>query len=731
MAGSGGSGGSGGSTGSAGTSGASDGAVTTNRYDNVRSGANLGETTLTVANVGGGKFGLLFSRMVDGHVYAQPLYLPNLTIGGAKHNVVFVATEANTVFAYDADSATATTPLWMKSLGTPMRTYPGIENQPVMPPNTVSCRDMYPQTGITSTPVIDRAAGKMYVVSKNFEGNVYTQRLHVLDVLTGQEMSGSPVNITGSVPGTALDGNGTTVPFDPQRHLNRPGLLLTGGTIYIAFASHCDDEPYHGWIFAYAADTLAQKAIFCTTPNGGTSMNGSANAGLGGIWQSGMGLVADGSDIYFAAGNGAFDTTNKGAQLGISLGRLQLTSTGFKVMDWFTPSAAKSMNDQDLDYTTAPVLLPNPRVILMGGKDQYLNVFDPANLGKYNAGGDANIQKLTVSGHSHGGPVYWNGPSGPTIYLWPETAQPPRVPVHRHPDQHDGGVAVHDRLAHAPGRDAQPVGQRRGRRHRRGVGDVHVDARRHDFRTPGRRVALPGSRSLLRVRRRQPGDADLDEHGEQVARRSRNAGEVQRADRRERQGLRREPARSDVRHVVDGIREAAGLRPASLTARVARRDPGDVALSGNDRGRRSLTASGRIRKSKRGNRGQRPDGGNHDAQTYRNRLSGRGKPVRLHRGRAQDVVRARRSGALRDRRLQRNLGRRAHRRRSPGTGCSSGRRATARLPKTASSRSGTTSRRRRRRRSPSTRPASRRCGSSSAACCPASRPARRRRSSRP
>jgi hypothetical protein len=151
-------------------------------------------------------------------------------------------------------------------------------------------------------------------------------------------------------------------------------------------------------------------------------MNGSANAGLGGIWQSGMGLVADGSDIYFAAGNGAYDTSNKGAQLGISLGRVQLTSTGFKVMDWFTPSAAKSMNDQDLDYTTAPVLLPNPRVILMGGKDQYLNVFDPANLGKYNAGGDVNLQRLTVSGHSHGGPVYWNGPSGPTIYLWPETA---------------------------------------------------------------------------------------------------------------------------------------------------------------------------------------------------------------------------------------------------------------------------------------------------------------------
>ena len=433
--------------------------------------------------------------MVDGHVYAQPLYLPGLTIGGAKHNVVFVATEANTVFAYDADSASASTPLWSKSLGTPMRTYPGIENQPVVAPNTVSCRDMYPQTGITSTPVIDPASGRMYVVSKNFENNTYTQRLHALDVLTGQELSGSPVNLTGSVPGTALDGNGTTVTFDPGRHLNRPGLLLIGGNIFIAFASHCDDEPYHGWIFAYAADTLAQKAIYCTTPNGGTSMSGAANAGLGGIWQSGMGLVGDGSDIYFAAGNGAFDTTNKGLQLGISVGRLQLTSTGFKVMDWFTPSNAKTMNDQDLDYTTAPVLLPNPRVIVMGGKDGYLNVLDPANLSKFNASGNVIIQQLTVGGHSHGGPVYWNGPSGPTHLPVAGEEQPAGVSLQRKPDHHDGGLPVHDRHAHPPGRHGQPVGQRIDRRHRRGLGDVHVGEDRHHLRTPGRRLALPGSRA--------------------------------------------------------------------------------------------------------------------------------------------------------------------------------------------------------------------------------------------
>jgi hypothetical protein len=149
-------------------------------------------------------------------------------------------------------------------------------------------------------------------------------------------------------------------------------------------------------------------------------MNGALNAGLGGIWQSGMGLVADGNDILFAAGNGAFDVSNQGAQLGISVGRLQFGAAGFKVLDWFTPTAAQAMNDQDLDYTTAPVLLPNPRVIVFGGKDGFLNVLDPANLGRLGTTANNVIQQLNIGGHLHGGPVYWNGPSGPTIYLWPE-----------------------------------------------------------------------------------------------------------------------------------------------------------------------------------------------------------------------------------------------------------------------------------------------------------------------
>jgi hypothetical protein len=410
-------GGTAGTTGTAGTSAAGAGgssmvSVLTNRYDNVRNGANTAETTLTVSAVGGGKFGLLYSRMVDGHVYAQPLYMAGLTIGGAKHNVLFVETEHDTVFAFDADDASASTPLWMKSLGTPMRTYPGTENQPVVTPFTVSCRDMYPETGITSTPVIDPATNRMYVVAKNFEGNVYHQRLHALDVTTGNEVSGSPVEITGSVPGTGEGGNGTTVTFDPYHHLNRTGLLLFGGNVFIAYASHCDDDPYHGWLFAYSASTLAQTGIFNTTPNGQ----------WGGIWQSGMGLVTDGTDIYFCAGNGDFDAAGKGAQLGLSVARVHLGASGFSLVDWFTPNNAASMNTNDYDYTTAAVLLPNPKVIVMGGKDGNINVLDPTNLGKFSSSSNNVLQQFSVGGHTHGSPVYWNGPSGPTVYLWPESA---------------------------------------------------------------------------------------------------------------------------------------------------------------------------------------------------------------------------------------------------------------------------------------------------------------------
>ncbi|HEY7371923.1 MAG TPA: hypothetical protein VIF57_07065 [Polyangia bacterium] len=430
-AGTGGHGGAGGQsgagTGTAGAGGAAGGgalSVLTNRYDNTRLGANTSEKTLSVASVGGGKFGLLYSLAVDGHVYAQPLYVPGLTIGGARHNVLFVATEHNTVYAFDADGAGA--PLWSTTLGTPMNSIPGTATgAPLTGDATISCKDMFPHTGITSTPVIDPSTGRIYVVAKTYDGSAeasgaypgtdparYQQKLHALDILTGNETAGSPVTIAGSVPGTGVGGDGTRVTFDAWHHLNRPGLLLQGGVVYLAFSSHCDDVPYHGWVFAYAADTLAQKGIYNTTPNGKQ----------GGIWQSGMGLVGDQSSVYFVSGNGDFDTSNKGAQTGVSVGRLQLGASGFTLMDWWTPSNADTLNVQDLDYTTAAVLLPNPRVIVMGGKDGLLNVLDPTNLSKFNAAGNTNIQSISVGGHTHGGPVYWDGPSGPTIYLWAEAS---------------------------------------------------------------------------------------------------------------------------------------------------------------------------------------------------------------------------------------------------------------------------------------------------------------------
>ncbi|MDP9168610.1 MAG: hypothetical protein M3O32_21510, partial [Actinomycetota bacterium] len=393
--------------------------VVTNRYDNSRLGANTSETTLNVANVGGGKFGLLFSRQVDGHLYAQPLYLPGLTINGAVHNVVFVATEHDSVYAFDADNAAVATPLWQVSLGTPMDAVPGAgTGHPLVPPQTVTCRDMFPKTGITSTPVIDRATGRMFVVAKTYDvaSATYHQSLHALDVLTGKDVAGSPVEITGSVKGTGVGGDDAgAIPFSAYHHLNRPGLLLTGGNVYIAFASHCDDPPYHGWVFAYGADTLTQKGIYNTTPNGTQ----------GGIWQSGMGLVGDTNDVYFVSGNGDFDPTNSGSALGLSVGHLKLGAAGFNVADWWTAPNAGALNAHDVDLTSAPVLLPNPKVMVAGGKDGNFYVFDPANLGKYQAAGTNILQTFptasaSAQAHIHSGPVYWNGPKGPTLYVWPQ-----------------------------------------------------------------------------------------------------------------------------------------------------------------------------------------------------------------------------------------------------------------------------------------------------------------------
>ena len=269
-------GGNGGAAG--GATGITSFAVVTDRYDNVRSGANTAETQLTTSNVNSTQFGLLFSRSISGTDYGQPLYAGGISVGGVKHNVVYVATEHDMVYAFDADSASASAPLWSRSLGPSLTGYdPG-------------CADMSGsdnQIGITSTPVIDLAHNVIYVVAKTSTN----QQLHELDLGTGADVTGSPSTI-GAGPMT----------FDPKIHLNRPGLLLLNGIIYIGYGSHCDAGAYHGWVLGYNATTLQPESVYNSTPSGSQ----------GAIWQGGTGLSTDGTNIWASVGNGSTNGNNTG-----------------------------------------------------------------------------------------------------------------------------------------------------------------------------------------------------------------------------------------------------------------------------------------------------------------------------------------------------------------------------------------------------------------------------------
>src|SRR6201987_4179539 len=240
-------------------------AVLTQHNDNARTGQNTSETILNTSNVNTSKFGKIFSMPADGQVYAQPLYVLGVTINGGVHNVVILATENDSVYAYDADSSGA--PLWKASLVDAAHAA-GVGETPLNSATTIACTDLQPQIGITSTPVIDPTSKTIYVEAKSTDGTNYFHRLHALDLLTGNEKSPGPVVIAGTVPGTG-DGSNLNgqLAFDDFRHLNRPGLLMMNGTIYLAYASHCDDGPYHGWLFAYDAATFTQKSVYLSTTN--------------------------------------------------------------------------------------------------------------------------------------------------------------------------------------------------------------------------------------------------------------------------------------------------------------------------------------------------------------------------------------------------------------------------------------------------------------------------------
>jgi hypothetical protein len=288
------------------------------------------------------QFGKLFSQAVDGYVYAQPLYLQNVTIGGVSHNVVFVATEHDSVYAFDADSnggANANPPVVRFNADIGSRSS-GRRND-----SFVKRRGNrhYPEVGITGTPVIDPSSGTLYVVSATNEGTAFVQRLHALDITSGAEKFGGPMVITATVAGTGSGSSGGTLTFDNEWENQRPGLLLLNGIVYIAFASHGDAGPWHGWVMGYHAQTLKQTGVFCTSANG----NG------GGTWMGGSGLAAEVVDpvnhpygrMFVATGNGDYTATTPyaaGMDYGDSVLNLDLTNGVPTVQDEFTPMGQAS-----------------------------------------------------------------------------------------------------------------------------------------------------------------------------------------------------------------------------------------------------------------------------------------------------------------------------------------------------------------------------------------------------
>jgi hypothetical protein len=382
--------------------------VLTFHNDNARTGQNLNETLLTPANVNFNTFGLIGTMPVDGLVDGQPLYVSQLNLSGGTHNVVYVVTENDSVYAFDADNFTQ---LWKVSVIGANETTSDARG----------CYQVQPQIGITSTPVIDLSQGShgvIYLVAmtKDADGNYY-QRLHALDITTGSEISGSPTTIQAT-----FKRGSTTVTFTPGQYKERSALLLLNGVIYTTWASHCDYGPYQGWVIAYDEKTLQQSSVLNITPNGND----------GAIWMAGDGPAADSAgNVYFLAANGTFDDTLDATgfpvngDYGNAFLKLTTTATSTTVTDYFTMynTDSESNMDQDLGSGGA-ILLPDLtdaqsnvwHLAVGAGKDQNIYVVNRDMLGKFNTNNDSGIYQ-EIDGGLGGGlfaaPAYFNN----TVYL--------------------------------------------------------------------------------------------------------------------------------------------------------------------------------------------------------------------------------------------------------------------------------------------------------------------------
>jgi len=372
-------------------------AVTTWGYGTQRNNVNTAEYILTPTNVTTATFKQLFSYPVDGYLFGQPLFVPNLTVNGATHNVVYVATENNSVYAFDADGGGQ---LWQTSFGL------------AIPCNNIHGCGVAPVVGITATPVIDLALGNVYVANRQFDPNsgVYTHYLHSLNLLTGSENLGSPVTITGVVPGTGYDAINGTVIYNPLTASDRSALLEQNGVIYVAFGSYGDADPYHGWIMGFSASDLTPSAVFNVTPNGQGA----------GIW--GSPLASDGTFIYAGTGNGTWDG---GPDWGNSYLKLSPGNATLSVADFFTPFNVANLTFYDRDLGSGTTLLPPlvsssvPNIMIGAGKEGGIYVVNRDNMGHFNASCDCQIIQsipnavgvplnTTSMARNFSTPPYWN-----------------------------------------------------------------------------------------------------------------------------------------------------------------------------------------------------------------------------------------------------------------------------------------------------------------------------------
>jgi uncharacterized protein (TIGR03437 family) len=383
--------------------------VLTYKYDNARTGQNLNEPLLSPANVNAVHFGRRFSHTVDGNLYGQPLYVATVPVAdGTLHNIIVVATAHDSVYAFDADDdrGANSAPLWQTSFNS------SSQGVTTVPWQDVNCAVIYPELGITGTPVIDLATYTVYLVAFTKEVSVngtlrYVHRLHALDIRTGKELPASPVEIKASVPG--IGDGGATVTFVPQSYKQRAALLLANGVVYTAWSSNCDNAPYHGWIIGYRADTLQQVAVYNTTPN-------STGASF---WGAGAGPASDANgNLFVVSANGDFDQMFYPPDLADSIMRLA-PSAGLTVADYFTPYNQADLADLDLDLGSSGALLLPPEVgndthrnlLVVAGKEGRIYLVDRDKMGGFNGAEDAGaLQTIGLNGQGvFGSAAYYSG----------------------------------------------------------------------------------------------------------------------------------------------------------------------------------------------------------------------------------------------------------------------------------------------------------------------------------